>query len=67
MSEKVWIEDVTGRDGLENQPNPVSTAQKLSLIRKIAAAGLSPSRPPASSTRAGSRSWPTPRTCPAPV
>lgn len=41
MSEKVWIEDVTGRDGLQNEPNPVSTAQKLSLIRKIAAAGLS--------------------------
>jgi hydroxymethylglutaryl-CoA lyase len=40
MSEKVWIEDVTGRDGLQNEPNPVSTAQKLALIRKIAAAGL---------------------------
>jgi len=41
MNNKVWIEDVTGRDGLQNEPNPVSTAQKLALLRKIAAAGLS--------------------------
>jgi len=40
MKDKVWIEDVTGRDGLQNEPNPVPTAQKLALIRKIAAAGL---------------------------
>lgn len=40
MNNKVWIEDVTGRDGLQNEPNPVSTDQKLALIRKIAAAGL---------------------------
>jgi hydroxymethylglutaryl-CoA lyase len=40
MNNKVWIEDVTGRDGLQNEPNPVPTAQKLALIRKIAAAGL---------------------------
>ena len=41
MGEKVWIEDVTGRDGLQNEPNPVPTDQKLAMIRKIAAAGLS--------------------------
>jgi hydroxymethylglutaryl-CoA lyase len=40
MNNKVWIEDVTGRDGLQNEPNPVSTEQKLVMIRKIAAAGL---------------------------
>ena len=40
MNNHVWIEDVTGRDGLQNEPNPVPTAQKLALIRKIAAAGL---------------------------
>ncbi|MGH9678629.1 MAG: hydroxymethylglutaryl-CoA lyase [Candidatus Acidiferrales bacterium] len=41
MGDKVWIEDVTGRDGLQNEPKPVPTDQKLALIRKIAAAGLS--------------------------
>ena len=40
MNNHVSIEDVTGRDGLQNEPNPVPTAQKLALIRKIAAAGL---------------------------
>ncbi len=40
MGEKVWIEDVTGRDGLQNEPKPVPTSQKLAMIQKIAAAGL---------------------------
>lgn len=40
MSKHVRIEDVTPRDGLQNEANTVPTAQKLLLIRKLAAAGL---------------------------
>lgn len=40
MKEQVRIEDVTPRDGLQNEPKPVPTDQKLLLIRKLAAAGL---------------------------
>lgn len=40
MSKHVIIEDVTPRDGLQNEPNPVPLEQKLLLIRKLAAAGL---------------------------
>jgi len=40
MSEHVTIEDVTPRDGLQNEPTPVPLDQKLLLIRKLAAAGI---------------------------
>jgi hydroxymethylglutaryl-CoA lyase len=40
MSEHVTIEDVTPRDGLQNEPNPVPLDQKILLIQKLAAAGL---------------------------
>ena len=40
MNEQVTIEDVTPRDGLQNEPTPVSIEQKLLLIRKLAAAGI---------------------------
>ena len=40
MNQQIRIEDVTARDGLQNEPNPISTEQKLVLIKKLAAAGL---------------------------
>jgi hydroxymethylglutaryl-CoA lyase len=40
MTEKVNILDVTPRDGLQNEPNPVSTRDKLALIEKLVRAGI---------------------------
>ena len=40
MSERVTILDVTPRDGLQNEPRPVSTAEKFALIEKLVGAGL---------------------------
>jgi hydroxymethylglutaryl-CoA lyase len=40
MGEKVTIVDVTPRDGLQNEKELVSTQDKLSLISKLAAAGI---------------------------
>lgn len=40
MGEKVNILDVTARDGLQNEPRPVSTADKVELIRKLVSAGV---------------------------
>jgi hydroxymethylglutaryl-CoA lyase len=40
MGETVHILDVTPRDGLQNEPNPVSTKDKLALIEKLVAAGI---------------------------
>ncbi|HET7214101.1 MAG TPA: hydroxymethylglutaryl-CoA lyase, partial [Terriglobia bacterium] len=39
MSESVRIVDVTPRDGLQNEPSPVSTQDKLTLIQKLVASG----------------------------
>jgi hydroxymethylglutaryl-CoA lyase len=41
MGEKVKIVDVTARDGLQNEPNPISTQNKLALIEKLVQAGIS--------------------------
>jgi hydroxymethylglutaryl-CoA lyase len=38
--ERIHITDVAPRDGLQNQQVPVSTANKLALIRRLAAAGV---------------------------
>ena len=35
MADKVKVVDVTARDGLQNEPNPVSTQDKLALIEKL--------------------------------
>ncbi len=40
MGDKVHVVDVTPRDGLQNEPNPISTKDKLVLIEKLAAAGI---------------------------
>jgi hydroxymethylglutaryl-CoA lyase len=40
MGEKVRIVEVGPRDGLQNETQPVGTATKLELIRRLAAAGL---------------------------
>jgi hydroxymethylglutaryl-CoA lyase len=40
MGEKVKIVDVTARDGLQNEPKPVSTRDKLALIEKLIHAGI---------------------------
>ena len=41
MGEKVKVVDVTARDGLQNEPKPVSTRDKLALIEKLVQAGVS--------------------------
>jgi hydroxymethylglutaryl-CoA lyase len=41
MGEKVRVVDVTARDGLQNEPKPVSTQDKLALIEKLIDAGVS--------------------------
>ncbi len=41
MREKVKVVDVTARDGLQNEPKPVSTRDKLALIEKLVQAGVS--------------------------
>lgn len=38
--ESILITDVAPRDGLQNQPLPVGTADKLELVRRLHAAGL---------------------------
>jgi hydroxymethylglutaryl-CoA lyase len=40
MAEKVTVVDVTARDGLQNEPKPVSTRDKLALIEKLVRAGV---------------------------
>src|ERR1700731_3201479 len=40
MREKVKVVDVTARDGLQNEPKPVSTRDKLELIDKLVHAGV---------------------------
>src|SRR5579863_4253822 len=41
MRENVKVVDVTARDGLQNEPKPVSTRDKLALIEKLVRAGVS--------------------------
>ncbi len=41
MAEPVKVLDVTPRDGLQNEPTPVSTEQKITLIEKLVRAGVS--------------------------
>ena len=40
MAEMVNILDVTPRDGLQNESTPVSTPDKLALIKKMVCAGV---------------------------
>jgi len=40
MTNEVRIVEVGPRDGLQNEPQPVPTATKLALIRRLAAAGV---------------------------
>ncbi len=40
MREKVKVVDVTARDGLQNEPKPVSTQDKLALIENLVQAGV---------------------------
>src|SRR5579872_2380659 len=40
MREEVKVVDVTARDGLQNEPKPVSTHEKLELIDKLVRAGV---------------------------
>jgi hydroxymethylglutaryl-CoA lyase len=40
MAERLHICEVGPRDGLQNEPNPISTADKLRLIEGLMAAGL---------------------------
>ncbi len=40
MGEKVRVVDVTARDGLQNEPKPVSARDKLTLIEKLVQAGV---------------------------
>src|SRR5258708_1485777 len=40
MSQNVTVVDVTLRDGFQNEPNPVSTRDKLLLAEKLVKAGI---------------------------
>ena len=40
MTNRVYINEVGLRDGLQNQPNPVSTESKLKLADALIAAGI---------------------------
>ncbi len=40
MREKATVVDVTARDGLQNEPKPVSTRDKLTLIEMLVRAGV---------------------------
>jgi hydroxymethylglutaryl-CoA lyase len=40
MGEKVRVVDVTARDGLQNEPKPVATRDKLALIEILVRAGI---------------------------
>ena len=40
MRERVKVVDVTARDGLQNEPKPVPTRDKLALIEKLVRAGV---------------------------
>jgi hydroxymethylglutaryl-CoA lyase len=40
MGDKVKVVDVTARDGLQNEPKPVSTRDKITLIEKLVRAGI---------------------------
>jgi hydroxymethylglutaryl-CoA lyase len=41
MPEQMRVVDVTLRDGLQNEPKPISTEEKLALIAKLVHAGVS--------------------------
>ena len=61
MSEHVTVYEVGPRDGLQNEPGFVPTADKIALIDLLSARPASPaSRRRASSRRSGCRRWPTP-------
>jgi hydroxymethylglutaryl-CoA lyase len=40
MADTITVLDVTPRDGLQNEPTPVSTEDKLALIEKLVQAGI---------------------------
>jgi hydroxymethylglutaryl-CoA lyase len=40
MSDKVWIRDVSPRDGIQNEAEMVSTEEKIELVNKLTNAGL---------------------------
>ena len=40
MKDKIHVVDVTPRDGLQNEPNPIPTKDKLALIEKLVVAGI---------------------------
>ena len=40
MRERVFINEVGLRDGLQNQPNPVTTESKLNMAQALLAAGI---------------------------
>jgi len=62
LPERVTIYEVGARDGLQNEKALVPTEVKAELIRRLLAAGSRSWRPPASCTRSGCPSSPTPPT-----
>jgi isopropylmalate/homocitrate/citramalate synthase len=60
----VRIVEVGPRDGLQNEPTPVSVATRIELVERLAEAGCSTIEAGPSSRRAGCRRWPpVPRSC----
>ena len=60
LPERVTIYEVGARDGLQNEKASVPTEVKAEFVRRLLAAGLPSWRPPASCTRGGCPSSPTP-------
>ena len=48
MTEQIIVNEVGLRDGLQNQPRHVATADKLKLLDALLAAGIVMSKQPAS-------------------
>jgi hypothetical protein len=64
LPERVTVYEVGARDGLQNEPTSVPVEVKAEFVRRLAAAGPDDDRGrPASCTRAGCPSSPTPPSC----
>ena len=59
LPERVTLVDVGPRDGLQNEKQPVATADKVELVRRLQAAGVREIEVTSFVPRSGCRRWPT--------
>ncbi len=60
---RVQIVEVGPQDGLQNEPMPVSTSEKIGFVNRLVDAGHTVIEAAPSSVRVGCRRWPTPLKC----